>query len=131
MSTYTVVLDDKEEPLQQETAWHIFGSAADAQSWWREFSASWDARQDAPDGWVMTVKVADPDDSGWLTKIVTHSMIMGAIRRIISGEVSENITGACRRTCRDFVFNRAATDFDTNTADEVLQVAVLGKIVYG
>lgn len=117
------------KPTQQDTALHFFGASADTYSWWRGMEGSWDFRNDAPHGWSMTVKISNPDGPGTLTKIVTHSMLMGAVRQIADGRVKAS--EECRDNCVLFLEDPEDADFDAGTADEVLQTAVLGKIVYG
>lgn len=132
MTKYEVVLDEKDEPTQQDTAMHIFGAIPAAYDWWRGVTEHWDT-QDAPDGWTATVRVTDPEDATEervITKTITHADLMGAIRKIMSGEVTD-VSDSCRAECRNFVFNRDSADFDAATSDEVLQLAVLGEIPYG
>jgi hypothetical protein len=132
MGKYVVVLDEKDEPTQEDTASHIFGAIPHTYDWWRGITEHWDT-QDAPDGWTATIRVTDPEDENeerTIVKTITHTDLMDAMRKIISGEIGEDVTDSCKGACRDFVFNRDAADFDAATSDEVLQVAVLGKVVY-
>lgn len=130
MTMYEVLLDEKDEPTPQDTADHFFGAAIDHYSWWSHFEGSWDFRESAPDDWSMTVRIDNPNGPGKLTRIVTHSMLMGAVRTILRGD-GKYVSDATRQECRNFMFDRGATDFDADTADQVVQMAVLGEVVYG
>lgn len=118
-------------PTQQDTADQLFGASADTYSWWCGMSGSWDFTNDAPDGWVMTVKIDNPDAGSpkVLERIVTHSMLIGALRQVADGRV--NASRPCVENAIAFLKDPEDADFDAGAADEVLQVAVLGQVVYG
>jgi hypothetical protein len=116
----------KNEPTQQETAEHVFGvNIDDAYPWWSHFEGSWDFRQPAPNGWHMTVRVDDPEGSDTITAMVTHSMILGALRKIARG-AGPNTRFEAVEECAAYLIDRAP--ISTETADQVVQVAVLGSV---
>jgi hypothetical protein len=119
-------------PTPQDTQIVIFGSGLEFYSWWRGMSASWDLRApEAPDDWCWTVKVSEPNGGGVRTALVTHSVLMGAMRTIAQGGGRRFVTEECRSQCRAFLDDPEESDFDAALADEVLQVATLGEVVYG
>jgi hypothetical protein len=116
-------------PTQQDTADRFFGAGADVYSWWRGMDGSWDFREEAPDGWSMTVKIDNPDGPGQRSVMVTHSVLMGAVRRIAQGTVKAG--PECVENCKRFLRDPDSTDFDAGSADQVLQVATIGSVAYG
>lgn len=118
-----------DDPTQQETAEHIFGANIDgAYPWWSHFRGSWDFRRPAPDGWHMIVRIQNPEGPGKMDRMVTHSMIMGALRKTARGD-AEYCHDAAVQECRAYLTDRAPLSADT--VDQVVQVAVLGKVLHG
>lgn len=129
MSTYKVVLHDDEEPGQHTTA-DIFGALPNIFSWWVSVDLDWDVSKDAPDGWSASVTIENPNEGpATITKTVNHSVIMEAVGKIVADEVLHT-SDKCRRECRNLLFDLDSLDYDSDTADEVLQVAVLGEAPY-
>jgi hypothetical protein len=127
-------------PATQQDTWdHIFGAGAASYDWWASIRAEgegWDFTYPAPDGWGAVVEVDDPEAKGTRKIIVNHKLLMGAIRaiafrKIVTAHSAQQPTAQCVTECRNFLFDRDATDFDAATADEVLQVATLGAVHYG
>lgn len=121
-----------------ETLTHFFGAGAQAYSWYvtynlttvvadAEDSRSWD---DATD-WSCVFTMEDPDADGTKRYTVTHADVMRAIRAISGKARPKHTSDACVRACKDMIFQTDEADFDAATADEVLQVAMFGQVVYG
>ncbi|MGJ3559657.1 hypothetical protein ACR6C2_16935 [Streptomyces sp. INA 01156] len=92
-------------------------------------SADWDQREEAPHGWGVVVPVQDGDHI-WRKVLVTHSMILSAMRKLAKGDVKYSSLSVVD-ACRDFLNDPEDADFDAGTADEVMQMVTLGEVVYG
>lgn len=60
--------------------------------------------------------------------ILDHATLLAAIQRI-----ADTVGLVCRdalRECRNFLTDRETADFDADTADQVIQVALFGQIFY-
>lgn len=114
---------------QQDTYDHIFGAGFDYLSWWGPIRPGWDQREEAPHGWYVIVPVLDGDNQ-WKKVLVTHSMILSAMRKLAEGDV-KYATASVAEGCRDFLNDPSDADFDASTADEVMQIVTLGEVVYG
>jgi hypothetical protein len=117
------------KPTQQDTYDHIFGSSFDIYDWWGPVRPDWDQRKEAPHGWSVLVPVRDGETNGWRKVLVTHSVILGAMRKVAKGDVKYTSPAAIE-ACKDFLKDPDDADFDANTADEVMQIATLGELVY-
>jgi hypothetical protein len=114
---------------EQDTFDHIFGTGFDTYSWWGQVRTDWDMRNAAPDGWTAYVPVEDGDTGEWKTVLVTHSLILGAMQKIAAGDVKYTSLSAIEAS-RDFLKDPELSDFDANTADEVMQLVTLGELIY-
>lgn len=122
-----------EKITEQDLESLVFGSGFDAFSWWRGMRREWDPANitdDAPDGWVWTVRLENPNDVGIITKSIDYKVLISAIRKIAKGDV-KHTSKTCIEECQNVLFRPEEADFDCCTADEVVQVAVLGEVVYG
>ncbi|MFF1450185.1 hypothetical protein ACFVYF_18900 [Streptomyces sp. NPDC058274] len=117
------------KPTQQDTYDHIFGSSFDIYNWWGPVRPEWDQRKEAPHGWSVLVPYEDGDTGEWKKALITHSVILGAMRRLAKGDV-KYASDSVARECRAFLKDPEDADFDANTADEVMQIATLGELVY-
>ncbi|MEU3825246.1 hypothetical protein AB0F36_07960 [Streptomyces sp. NPDC029080] len=116
----------------QDTYDHIFGASFDTWSWWGCVRAEWDQRGDAPDYWNVVVPIDDPyKDGPALKMVVSHHILLGAMERIASGEVSQYVSQYTYEECVTFLKDPEDADFDADAADQVMQVATLGEVVYG
>lgn len=135
-------------PTQQQTEEVIFGAGADVYEWWRAplrfeaFQMQFDYKEgrQAPDGWAYLVFVDNPDGDGAVVTRVTHYQVMKALRAVADPKwlPSADLRGRTspseetRESVRAFLKDpEGSTDIDANAADEVLQVATLGGVVYG
>ncbi|MBF6085185.1 hypothetical protein IU485_27815 [Nocardia cyriacigeorgica] len=120
---------------QQESEQFIFGSNIPREYvWWVSFDRDWeyDSNDEAPDGWVYSVSYLDPDDEDEervLKKDIRHADLMRAARKIIDKDFVVNPD--IRKEAQLMIFNPDECDIDAGAADCILQVAVLGDIVYG
>jgi hypothetical protein len=115
----------------QDTYDHIFGSGATSYSWWRGLKTE-DIDLETfkvEDGWSVLVTCEDGND-GRRSVVVDHHAIMRYARRLIS-EPPQYAGDAVIRECKHLLFNAEETDFDADSADQLLQFIVLGEIVFG
>ncbi|MDX3206084.1 hypothetical protein [Streptomyces scabiei] len=117
----------------QDTYDHIFGASFDMWSWWGVVRSEWDQRGGAPDFWNVIVPIDDPyKDGPALEMVVTHNILLGAMRRIVDGRVSKYVSQYTYQECVSFLKDGPEhADFDADSADQVMQVATLGEVVYG
>lgn len=118
----------------QQTWDHIFGSGCLLYDWWESVTyRGVDEAGAVSPGWeadVTALTEADSDPSSTVTVTVTHADIMAAARKVMKARprYASDVLG---RECRNLVFDVDEADFDAPCADELLQVIVLGEIVYG
>jgi hypothetical protein len=117
----------------QDTFDHTIGAGALQWSWWLDAKTTGiDGDGQADDGWTVALTVDDgPESAPTTTVVLGHSEIMSAARKIMAGNAGRFVSDATRVACRDLIFAADEADFDANTADELLQVAVLGEVVFG
>ncbi|MCM1967775.1 hypothetical protein [Streptomyces sp. G1] len=118
-------------PTLEESYDHILGASPDTWPWWD--LASNVQGLSVPDGWVVEGTIENPydDNPAHLPVRLGHVEVVRAIRRIASGKGGKHVSPSAQKSCSDFLFRREEADFDAGTADEVLQVAVFGDVVYG
>lgn len=123
-------------PTEQDTFMHIIGSGALSHSWYTEVESAdvfTDAASDKPEDFVgWWVRWVDQEDNKQYT--VDHGSVMGAMRRMMKAKDNgrpEWVSDTASAECRHFLFDRDECDFDAETADEVIQVAAFGHVVYG
>lgn len=125
-------------PTHQQSWERIFGACFDTYEWWGVIRKAWSDYY-APDWWTVEVVVADPDKGDDLRMVVSHAILMGAIEAIARGEFGRWWRGPCghevsegtEEACLAFLQDPESTLFDPWIADEVMQVATLGEVVYG
>lgn len=108
----------------QDTQDHMLGSGALSWDWWRNEVT---VNADTPD-WESVLTIEGEDEN--ISFTIRHSTIMRIARKIIRNK-PEYASDELVRQCRNLVFNADETDFDASSADELLQVTVFGKVVYG
>jgi hypothetical protein len=115
----------------QDTYDHMFGSGATSYSWWLGTKTTgvdmtaWKAGDD----WSVEV-TADDGNDGETTVTVDHAAVLKAARQVIKAQPQYS-SDALLRECKHLIFDNDETDFDANSADELLQVIVLGQIIFG
>jgi hypothetical protein len=121
---------------QGETESMIFGAGAQTYDWWHRFIKphAWEDSEafpfQAPDGWAWDVTGENPDDEHTeITVRVTHATLMNTFAKIRDGH--GKVGQKCRAECHQMAADYDAVDFDADTADQVLQVAVFGQVYYG
>ena len=115
----------------QDTFDSLFGSGAMMYSWWinAEFLGIDSGGHIQTDEWTAKV-TAENGDGGETTVTIDHKAILKAARQIMKVR-PEYASDALVRESRHLIFDADELDFDANSADEILQVIVLGEIVFG
>lgn len=122
-----------------DTYWAIIGACPfdGGQTWWSEVSETIprdDPYGDHPDKWNRwNVKVAHVDDDGstidWHT--FTHASIVRACTAILEGIAGHHFRSAVTDNARELLYGDPdSVDFDSDTADVVLQIAAFGEVRY-
>lgn len=117
----------------QNTYDHIIGSGALSYGWYLPVEIPDDPESTGADTWMLRFKELDDDGETGREFTVTHEDIVRAIRKLAGKDGADvrYLTSVCRQECRHLLFDRDAADFDSATADEVIQFAVFGQIIYG
>lgn len=122
------------EPTQADTETWIFGSGFATWSWWRSIRRQFDYNDDhtAPDGWTWVVTADNrADGKPSVTKTITHAQLVTTFALIRDGGGGEYVSNRCREECKAVFTDPDDVDFDADTADQVVQVAVFGQVHYG
>lgn len=119
---------------QYDTHLHIFGSGATSYPWYGlvvdDSPGDYLADPATYDGWIVTIADTPDDDQGGGVATLDHAQILRAIKRAAFGTRAK-VSDACTREARNFLFRRDDTDFDSDAADQIIQVAMFGKVIYG
>lgn len=122
----------------KDTFDHMFGSGATDYSWWGEliFDGMQDNGYDPTENWSVTLICEDGFD-GTKSATVNHGSVLEAAREIVRMYLCKDEAGKpqvnddCVLACAMLVFNADDCDFDAGTADCLLQIMVLGSVVFG
>ena len=103
---------------RQELLEAVMGAGWGTWEWWRKCKyaegCDWETYPDDDTAPYATISIEDPDDTDKVvTKVVTVADIVRA-------------TAEAQKTCRYSWDNQ-----DASSADEIMQIAVLGQVVYG
>lgn len=84
-------------------------------------------------GWTVSFEQSDYDGAGAPPRYtVNHHRLMRAVRACAkNSNRPAGVNEACAQQARNFLFKRDEADFDSDTADQVIQVAAFGEVVYG
>lgn len=135
-----VMLSQHDKPIRDvaerfipeaETQTQILGSGFDAYPWWIRL----ESKTEQAEGWVCEVECLDETEKSTLVKSVDHASLIRVMRLIADGG-GEGVGQKTRRECRELLADNGiryeeVAGFDAESADEVMQVAVLGKVVFG
>lgn len=126
----------------QDTFDHIFGSGAESYSWYMgQYEALWGVPRDGgnvTDTWVARISMEHPTShrrGASVTAFINYERIMKTAVELVGnfllGSRVEYMSEEVVRQCANMIFNPDAMDFDADSADQLLQYMVLGKVVYG
>lgn len=118
----------------QETEISIIGSQCLTYSWWQHEATVMNYRVDgdwnAPDNWTATLACGEDGDEPTV-KTIGHAEIVEAAHAIAYGHMGiRHVSRECVQACKDLLQLPGEADFDADTADQVLQYAMLGEIRY-
>ena len=115
----------------QDTYDHTIGTGALTWPWWRKIETTGvSATGDVADDWTAEI-VADDGDDGETSRSFGHNAIMATARRVLAGDGGQYVSDELRRQCRALIFAADDADFDASTGDELLQIVVLGEVIFG
>lgn len=123
----------------QDTADIFLGSGALSWDWYENSTVEWYADPlSGQQQWRLrfTEMIDEPATAPGAQHILTHEDVMNAVHTINRAGLSDrvnHISDDCIRECENLLSDGwpDATDFDANSADEVIQYAAFGEIVYG
>jgi len=110
----------------QDTLDHILGAGALTWSWWRNCDITQDAG--LPGGWQAAI--TGVLDGKRVTATITHGDVLKTARQVLAAR-PEHASDALVSECRNLLFDADEADFDAVSSDELLQLAVFGRITYG
>lgn len=125
----------------QDTEIHFMGSGALSYSWWDMLQPTYNsAVVDAPDDWGYygLPGTSDDIDQNSTYKTINHESILNAIRDI--SKLDKFAEAPARKYVSGWVISECNVwlsqgpdycDFDAGMADEVMQYAVYGTVIYG
>lgn len=113
---------------------HFIGSCATDEYPWYDIQSHDNAEEDA---WRIVFRDgADPEEPD-REYVLDHTLVMAAVRSLAAGYCLDIPQGERRgasleamRQCALFLADPDCADFDAGTADEVLQFAAFGRVVY-
>jgi hypothetical protein len=119
---------------------HFIGSGALAYGWWDVLTHT----GPETDAWQVTTRdgEAGPEDDPGRVFTLDHAHIMSAVGTLARGWIEYALTGykpglldsaglETMRQCALFLTDLDSADFDACSADEVMQWAVFGHVIYG
>ena len=114
--------------FHEDTESIFIGSGALSYSWWEDTRLTHDYYEAKgyreAKSWCLDASV----DDTWVT--ITHERVMQAVRAIVKD--GHGATEVAVEECQHLLeFGPDDVDFDADTADQVLQVAALGKVIFG
>ena len=122
----------------QDTYDHTFGAGCLEHEWWISVRQTVGSMSDIdqPGNWEVSV-TADDGEGTEANKLVNHNVVMQAALAILFAKDTDLngsgrfVSKTLREECRNLLYNAENADFDAITSDELLQVAVLGEIIFG
>lgn len=115
----------------------FMGSGALSYPWWRITETTGKAFElDPADDWAVTVREYDPDHDKEGDKLTTfdHKTLNKAVNTLArtgKDKKPEGMNPDVLSECRTFIADPNDADFDADAADQVMQYAAFGKVIYG
>lgn len=111
---------------------NIWGAFGTSNPWWEITSLGRiDPRSmEAREGWSMGVNLGIEDDGGVVEGVLTADSLWEAIEKIAKEQVA--VSDECAENARIAWSGQIdLVDFDAISSDEVMQVAILGEVIWG
>lgn len=121
MSALSIEVEVDPEELWSST----FGSGFETWSWWRSVEFLDKADWDNPG--KVRLKIADPDHEEFSGKVKQRTVDMDRLLWAV-GQAAATCVDAC--TGEPITLRKGRVDFDACVGDCVLQIAVLGRVMY-
>lgn len=129
---------------QQEVFDHLFGSGCVGEyTWYHRYEPPAGESKDGkvPAGWSAKITMINGNDRP-VTKEISYETVMSRARRIVREYLMEDPAHPEHNTrygygdilvqeCAKLIFDPDAVDFDADSADQFLQLLVLGEVVFG
>jgi hypothetical protein len=123
----------------QDTFTHIFGSGCLSYDWWQKADTTpyrdWDS---IPDDWSVEVWAYDGENTH--ATHVTHKRVMEMAKHVLDNQGKMETTprgteypawsDALEQQCVNLLYNPDDADLDAPCADELLQLIVIGSVIY-
>lgn len=121
--------------VNPEEVWEqAFGTSGETWGWWVSIDFFDGATWEADNGGFVRLTITDPDDAdaddaeqGTITKDVRVADVLAAVQTAVDKGYLDTCTG----TPLANKLTEGDLDWDACTSDVVLQVAVLGDVIYG
>ena len=120
----------------QDTQDHTLGSGALNWEWWLNATVT---GSDTPE-WEAVLTI-DDGDGGTKTVTVNHALVLTTARYVVAnagktlrtpqGGEYPAWSGELERECRNLLTDAGEADLDASSADELLQLMVLGEVPFG
>lgn len=126
------------EVTQREVFDHVFGSGALDYPWYGSVryqndlaETAWKTSEEC-DGWEFVIAMEDPNTGEFESRLFNHSVLLQALHR--AADQSRPVRYLERMTSREaqvLLEEPEHADLDASAADEILQIAAFGEVVYG
>lgn len=121
--------------IESDTYLLVFGSGAQSYSWWKDTTGNAITRQGTPSddftGWSVDVTM-ETGEGDTVTKTIDHQVLMEAARTIVNpGSRPDYIPESVVEDIQVLHKGSLDVDLDANGADILIQVAILGEVVFG
>lgn len=121
--------------IESDTYLLVFGSGADLHSWWKSAQGNAITRKEPLfadfTGWSVDVTM-ETGEGDTITKTIDHQALMEAARTIVNpGTRPDYIPWNVVEDIQVLHKGSLDVDLDANGADILVQVAMLGEVVFG
>jgi hypothetical protein len=99
---------------------NIFGACPETWEWWARFSGDWEYHEDQSTPQTFLLGICDPDDDDLTERVEKVATLQDLI---------DALPKAIETTC--YTLEDFLHDADACSADCLLQVVVLGEVIYG
>lgn len=120
-------------PTPRQTASTFFGAGATSYPWWEITDVFGAFDTDEPDDWSVVLiawhDIVSSEMAG--QKTINHDVIVDVVDEIRRNASELGVSTDAWQECAMFLVAPDDADFDADMVDQVLQVAVMGKVTFG